>query len=230
MVPICSEVCKRNRREIRAKVVVMPCRWCGKDVTVRGRKLYWVTSGNAYCGEECKKAYCRKVSSDTMSRTNITLAPISSARMTARNPMRNPVWREKAKTTLRAMGWRPPIQGGNGKPPPWPQLLLASVLGWEMELVVPCRMGKGNGYPTCYKLDMGNRELMVGVEVDGFSHSADSRRGQDEKKGEFLSGLGWTVLRFSNRQVTDHFQECVEIVLSTISKSKDCITTSLETY
>jgi len=114
------------------------------------------------------------------------------------------------------MGWRPPIRGGNGKPPPVPQTLLACALGWEMEIIVRTHKKKDSGWPNHYKIDVGNTKLKVAIEVDGQSHY--SRKDQDRRKGSFLKREGWKVLRFSNKQVTERLGECVQTVLSTISK------------
>jgi hypothetical protein len=116
------------------------------------------------------------------------------------------------------MGWMPQVQGGNGKPPPVAQMLLASALGWEMEVAVPTKQPRGSGYPTCYKLDMANRDLRIGVEVDGPSHCSLERQAQDRKKEELLQSLGWKVLRFSNEVVIRNLNACVREVLSSISK------------
>jgi len=83
---------------------------------------------------------------------------------------------------------------------------------------VPTRQPRGSGYPTCYKLDMANRDLRVGVEVDGMSHCSLERQAQDRKKEELLQSLGWSVLRFSNEDVIRNLNACVQAVLSSISK------------
>lgn len=125
---------------------------------------------------------------------------------------------EKMKFTLQQIGHKPPIQGGNGKGPTTPEKKLADALNWLTNVVVPTRIPKGNGYPTCYKLDIGNAAMKVGIEVDGSSHHAKARQEQDEKKTKLLSELGWTVLRFSNQEVMENLSGCVQTVLSTISK------------
>ena len=142
--------------------------------------------------------------------------------------MHNPEVRAKMTSTLRAMGWKPPTRGGNGKGPTGPQSLLADLLGWPMEVAVPTKMPRGSGYPSSYKLDIAELDLMVGIEVDGFSHCALARQRQDAKKEELLASLGWTVLRFTNREVMEDLRGCVQTVLSTIWRSTG-ITTSSQT-
>ncbi|WP_408605425.1 endonuclease domain-containing protein [Desulfobacula toluolica] len=69
--------------------------------------------------------------------------------------------------------------------------------------------------PTCYKLDIANPELKIGVEIDGISHTG-KRRKLDQKKNAHLKSLGWQVLRLSNKQVEADLAGCVRTVMSTI--------------
>jgi hypothetical protein len=138
--------------------------------------------------------------------------------MIERNPMKRADVRAKVSTTLRTMQWCPTVRLGNGHGPTEPQAILAAALGWEMEVAVPTHMRQAGEYPTCYKIDIANEHLKVGIEVDGNSHLAIDRKDQDEKKDNLLSGLGWTVLRFKNKQVMDDLAGCVKTVLSTISR------------
>lgn len=200
--------------------MTIKCQWCKKPLPPiaeweKGRRDYFKASGRAYCGKECSGKYRAKRSSATMAATNRKYA---SERMRERNPMRHAAVRERVRTSLRAMGWKPPVRGGNGHPPTAPQLALAAALGWKMEVAVPTKMPRESGYPTCYKLDIANVVLKVGVEVDGFGHQSLKVQAKDAKKEKFLTSIGWTLLRFSNRQVTEHLAECVQTVLSTISK------------
>ena len=157
--------------------------------------------------------------SKRMSKTNMQRAETISERMREANPMHDPKTRERQRTTLRARGWAPPTRGGNGQPLPVPQRLLACALGWETEVVVPTGRGaRKRGLPNNYKIDIANADLMVAIEVDGQSHKAINRQEQDKRKDMFLRGLGWTVLRFTNGQVTGHLEDVVQTVLSTISK------------
>lgn len=200
----------------------MICQECGKEFAERYRgQEHIVKTGRSrpFCSKECSGKVHSRESSERMARTNRKYA---SERMKRKNPMHDPVAKAKMKTTLRAMGWGPPVRGGNGHPPPLPQQLLASSLGWPMEVVVTTGVKKGNAkrVPFHYKIDIANETLKVGVEVDGESHCLLERQKQDAKKEAVLRSLGWTILRFSNAEVTDHLEDCVQTVLSTISKLK----------
>jgi hypothetical protein len=147
-------------------------------------------------------------------------------RMRTKNPMRLEANREKMAATLRAIGHKPSVLGGNGRGLTGPQAMLAAALGWPTELAVPTGMGRRSGYPTCYKLDVASPDAMIGIEVDGGSHQSPRAREKDEKKTAFLQQLGWTVLRFSNKEILRDLSACVATVASITSRSKETTTTS----
>lgn len=109
------------------------------------------------------------------------------------NPTKDPATRAKLSRRLREIGHRPPVRGGNGRGPTEPQRLLHAALGPG-----PRRQP---GFPTNYKLDLAHPGLRIGIEVDGASHNTMAGRQRDAKKADKLASLGWTVLRFSNRDI-----------------------------
>lgn len=127
--------------------------------------------------------------------------------------------RAKLSAVAKAKGHRPPIQGGNGKGMTHAETLIASVLpaGWVWNY--PVALGKRQqGFPTNYKLDFAWPERLIGLEVDGHSHTALHRKQQDQKKEAKLAELGWKVFRISNAQAEK---------LYTTSKLKEHLTTLL---
>jgi len=123
-------------------------------------------------------------------------------RIRALNPMSRPEVRAKVSHRLKSMRHAPSVHGGNGTGLTLPQSMLMGALGepWQAEFCVS--LGRRTlGYPTHYKLDLANGERRVGIEVDGASHY--SRKAQDVKKDQKLASLGWTVLRFWNREILD---------------------------
>jgi hypothetical protein len=201
----------------------MPCTWCGATVVVQGRRaLERARNGKAYCDDEHKALAMRSLFSETMADTNRRCA---SERMTEHNPMNSERVRRSVSAKLRELGHKPPTQGGNGRKIPEPQRKLAEALGWRTEFVVRTGRPRRPEYPTCYKLDLAEPELMIGIEVDGGSHCALLRREQDAKKERFLEQHGWTVLRFSNQEVMADLTACVQTVMSTISRLKGTTTT-----
>ena len=183
----------------------------------------------AYCSAECGNAYRAKRSSETMAATNRKYA---SKRMKANNPMRNPASRLSLSKTLREIGHRPPVRGGNGTGLSLPQSVLmdqigGEIAGWKAEMPVLTGKSRQSGYPPVYKLDLAHPGFMIGIEVDGRSHGLLSRKEQDQKKEVLLSGLGWTVLRFKNAEILENPAACAQTVLSITSKWKELTPTSL---
>jgi hypothetical protein len=183
------------------------CTWCKAPINTptKWQKYYFKSKGRVYCQKACGMAYTGSISSETMARTNRKYA---SARMKTNNPMARPGSLEKMKDTLKRIGHKPPVQGGNGRgmSPAEQCLSLASGL---LPYVVSTHMGRNNGYPTNYKLDLANPKHMLAIEIDGASHGLLKRQAQDRKKEDFLRTLGWMVLRFTNKQALEDTANCV---------------------
>lgn len=95
--------------------------------------------------------------------------------------------------------------GGNGKGPTKAEITLFDALQkkeavWQLGYVVPTGQRVKGGIPSRYILDIADPESMICVEVDGPSHSSEQRRDQDQRKEQFLTDLGWTVIRVTNRR------------------------------
>jgi hypothetical protein len=136
-----------------------------------------------------------------------------SERMKQKNPMKKEDSLNKMKETLKNIGWKPSVRGGNGCGPTEPEKIILDLIPeitWNV--VVPTKKKKGFGFPTCYKFDLGFPELKLLIEVDGLSHSSLERKKQDIKKQNFVEGLGWTVLRFSNEQVLKNTREVISTI------------------
>lgn len=190
------------------------CLWCGTEFAITSRNSYMLKTGRPYCGKACSSAYRSQQSSIRMAETNRKYA---SARMRERNPMRDPVAKEKMRTKMRALGFTG-LRGGNGQATPQ-QEALAGALGWPMEVAIPTNArATGLDYPTAYKVDVGNTTLRVAIEVDGKGHKLKEKQAEDAKKTAFLESQGWLVLRFWNWEVDASLAQCVQTVLSTISK------------
>lgn len=202
----------------RLPPIFVKCTWCGLDMSIDGDKAtYYRKCGRAFCKEECQTSWMSDLSSRTMAATNRKYA---SQRMKERNPMRFAKVRQIVTKKARERGWPEGVErGGNGRGPSAPQKILSEALGWPMEVGVLTLAGrKRGGLPALYKIDIANREAMIAIEVDGPGHSGRLAKARDAKKSAFLTGLGWKVLRFTNRQVVADLKGCVQTVLSTTSK------------
>ena len=133
------------------------------------------------------------------------------------NPSHRSDVRAKISSSLKEIGHKPRIRGGNGKGPSEPQMMLHKALGegWAMEFVQNVWQGKKiEGVPNHLKIDIANPNLMLAIEVDGGSHGTLKRQEQDRRKEVILASFGWTVFRVSNAKAMS---------LSTISKSQDIL-------
>lgn len=203
-----------SSRSRTAQPVETTCTECGTPVTLtlKARKDSFRRSGRAYCSDDCRDTWVRRDSSQRMARTNRVHA---SERMRRDNPMHSAEVRGRMSDTLKRIGHRPPLRGGNGSGLTEPQRLLAECLGWETESVVVPRDGER---PYHYRVDIAHPTMKVAVEVDGGSHFSLARQASDQRRDERLSALGWLVFRFSNRDATERTAECARTVLSTTSK------------
>jgi hypothetical protein len=232
----CDRSCSRswqNSHPGEHPVRTKKCEWCGAEFKTKGRGT------NRFCDKSCsakwrmnQPEHAAKVHTPETHRkigdgikawydsgTPSALANIERTR--AMKPMSDPAVRAKVSERLREIGHCPPIQGGNGRPLPLPQRILLELLGagWEPEYAIS--LGKRQeGYPTCYKVDLGNPGLKIAIEADGFSHVALKRRAMDRKKDDKLAELGWTVLRFSNQEILNSAGSVVERILSYCSTFK----------
>ncbi len=138
--------------------------------------------------------------------------------LVARNAMQDPEVRAKVSASLKRIGHRPPLRGGNGTGLTEPQRLLLEMLGSEFqaEYSIPTGAGrKKGGLPTHYCVDLAHPELKIVIEVDGASHRLNSRRLEDQRRDECLTALGWTVLRFSNQAILDSVTTVAAAIQST---------------
>lgn len=164
-----------------------------------------IADGRRLCGNpKCKSEHSRNTIKASFARHG---GEITKFRKT--NGMDDPEVRARVSKTLRLIRHRPPVQGGNGRGPTKWELLLSEALGWPTNVIVSTNGGRMFGYPTHYKLDIGNDNLKIAVEVDGASHGSISRQNQDSKKDAWLRARGWKVIRFTNRQVDRDTSGCL---------------------
>lgn len=211
-------------------MVELKCEWCGTSFQREKRQRF--------CGQTCsakwrmsrpdfvaslhtpKRAEACRQAMQNLRRNPQAMENLRRYLLSDRNPFRDPVKRaeaqSKAHRKLAAFGYRM-LDGGNGKGPTQPQQLLARLLGWPMECVVPT---KGlPGYPSHYKLDIANPALRIAIEVDGQSHSSKAVRAKDMKKTRFLEERGWTVLRFRNAEVLEDMPTVLRMIRQALSSS-----------
>ena len=186
------------------------CEHCGENPVK--------TSKNRFCSTRCSarwrmaqpenraKVYTPERSAKISQRRSAYLASPEGQedrqRLGRLKPSTDPEVAGKISVTLRSMGHKPPVRGGNGQGMTLPQRLLLEALGieWAAEYTVGLSP-RPEGCPTHYKLDLAHPLSMTAVEIDGSSHNSLRARERDERKDRVLTERGWRVLRFSNEEV-----------------------------
>jgi very-short-patch-repair endonuclease len=162
---------------------------------------------------------CKKISERLLQahHKNPAWREMLSAQMKKANPSKVPEVKRKVKEKWAATGHplaKMKSKGGNGRPLPRQAQTLKAVLGeaWVMEHVILTH--RRSPWPHCYKVDLALPGRMIVVELDGWSHTRQTEKKLDLKKDQFLEELGWSVLRFWNKEVDGNLPG----VLSTISR------------
>ena len=172
-------------RGVRACFAVKTCKVCGKEM-----RPYILKTGIHAGQPESEKLFLLRECCG------------KSCAKKLKNPMHSEASREKMVGTLKRIGHKPTVRGGNGKGLTNIQAKMLDVLGtgWLAEYAEKTHKSPAQGYPYSYKIDIANPILGIAIELDGASHQSAKRRAQDEKKDGLLRSLGWKVLRMSNTQ------------------------------
>lgn len=157
-----------------------------------------------------------------MMRVNLAKGREKAARKRAAETLReiaqDPEWREKVSIATTKAMYKPEVRkkhlkalqknrkkygsvfsGGNGAKPTdiikhlmW----IYEPLGFIREYAIKTK-GHNTEHtpPNSYKVDFGNPEEKVAIEVDGPYHTKRRQKELDTKKQEVLEALGWRVLR-----------------------------------
>ena len=112
------------------------------------------------------------------------------------------------------------------------QRTLHRKLGWPgewLEAKIPIKRISGpfeKGEVYNLMVDLIHPEVKLAIEVDGPTHRGRQQKARDKWKEKKLKSLGWSLLRFSNKEIDTGLSEVVRKVQSTISKLKDSTTSS----
>ena len=70
-----------------------------------------------------------------------------------------------------------------------------------------------------YQLDAAIPTLQIGFEADGgIWHNNPEKIAKDKRRDTELAANGWVILRFTDRELKDHPQDCMNVVLNAIRK------------
>jgi very-short-patch-repair endonuclease len=64
-----------------------------------------------------------------------------------------------------------------------------------------------------YIVDFAIHEHRIVIEVDGEFHARPGKAAHDRLRDEWLTGQGYTVLRFTTGETSDSFDGCIEEIL-----------------
>jgi very-short-patch-repair endonuclease len=71
-----------------------------------------------------------------------------------------------------------------------------------------------------YIADFMCKELMLVIEVDGFSHWNDEAKKRDEEKDKVLQLAGFTILRFTDEEVLNNLTQVEEKIVKWIEEKE----------
>src|SRR4029077_1779121 len=197
-----------NVVSVESSLVSMKCKFCGTIFQRRTAYARWQFLNLGIiplCTKSCKvrqqfidNPELRKISSQTMKRIG---RPGWNRGMPWPEEFRAASSKLRKKRGIKIS---PENRGGNGRGLTQMEKLLQTVLPITFIPNYAISLGKRQpGYPTNYKVDFGDPDTLMAIEVDGGSHYG--RKAQDRKKDAKLTGLGWSVLRITNQQVAAMF-------------------------
>lgn len=77
---------------------------------------------------------------------------------------------------------------------------------------------------TEYTLDFGMPNIKLGIEVDGtIFHSTEDQKREDRQRDSKLTQLGWTMLRFTDREVETRMREVIETIIRAVIRKENWI-------
>lgn len=193
------------------------CKECGSDIS---HKLL----RRLFCNRSCSSSHLMKSGHlDMLTKAKLGKPrPDASARMKSNNPMNSVETREKVSSSLKSIGHKPVVRGGNGTGLTRHQKILLDGLRsrWPLytfEAESPIRtisvrnhFSSENNIPNHYKADILCVTLSIVIEVDGGSHNSPIRRHKDKKKDRCLTLLGYDVIRIKNSEIDDSLPNCLD--------------------
>jgi len=193
------------------------CPQCGRPVFV----------GHEFCGLSCKSRYhiirnttagryddARKKHSRTMKRLYrsgaITAATEKAHEATralvreGRHPFQRPDNHLKAARALGSRGKTSFIE----RKICW--LLEQKGMSFEAQYCFNRRVSFKNGQPRRYFIDVAIPEYRIAIECDGAYWHANTD--EDAKRQQEIEDAGWTVVRFSEKQIRNDLQSCGRVI------------------
>jgi len=73
---------------------------------------------------------------------------------------------------------------------------------------------------SIYSLDFAFPEWKLDVEIDGKTHLNEKVKLKDKRRDDFLNKKGWSVIRFTTKEVRENIYNCINKVLKIINSEK----------
>lgn len=221
----CSRVCGaqlrwKDYKPQPPKVTMHPiiCKHCGKP-------FYNQLRTRQFCSYSCSSsarwqdpAFVANIV--PRMKNNENQRRIASERMKRLN--KDPNIRAKSTATKRGRSFSS-TRGGNGQLTP-EQLLLQKALGWPVEYPIPT----GNPSWRCATVNLAFPGLKIAVECDGASHRTKKQKNRDARKKVILEGLGWTVLRFWNSEITGNLDTVLARIRRAVEVRSEALSPSAQ--
>lgn len=203
----CNEACKMESWR-------KPCAWCGIPFALPERR-------NVFCSKHCSGNW---IMSDPNRVRKIVASKDwdSVGRKISESVMQNREERgRRAKRASTLMLSRSKTTNFTGEEPTAEELKVLKLFPeaiWNH--VVRTGLSSKMRQTHLYRLDIAFLDIQLDVEIDGCNHVRTIQSTHDERRTRWLSERGWTVLRFSNRQVRHRMDRVESEIRSTISKLK----------
>jgi very-short-patch-repair endonuclease len=107
---------------------------------------------------------------------------------------------------------------------PQPQMFTSlekKLYGMLMSLNMPYSLyAQYSAGPTFdYQLDAAIPNLKIGVEADGeIWHNNPDKIAKDKRRDSELASKGWIIVRFTDKELNDHPQDCINVLLQVIKR------------
>jgi very-short-patch-repair endonuclease len=70
-----------------------------------------------------------------------------------------------------------------------------------------------------YQLDAAIPNLKIGIEADGeIWHNNPDKIAKDKRRDSELAANGWIIIRFTDKEINDHPQDCLNVLIKAIKK------------
>jgi very-short-patch-repair endonuclease len=70
-----------------------------------------------------------------------------------------------------------------------------------------------------YQLDAAIPNLKIGIEADGeIWHNNPDKIAKDKRRDSELAASGWIIIRFTDKEINDHPQDCLNVLIKVIKR------------